>query len=104
MQIIRRKFPPMLAQLNHRGLMRPNAGMHLGMVGHAPALEKIAGATGGDDIFPSGAAALAARNHVIESQVLGVAAILALEFIAQEDIEAGESWPARRLDIGLERD
>jgi hypothetical protein len=64
--------------------------MHLGMVGHAPALAEIAGTASGDDIFPGGAAALAARDHVIEGQVLGIAAILAFELVAQKDIEPGE--------------
>src|SRR5476649_1113840 len=100
MQIIRRKLAPMLAQFDHCGLVGTDARMHLGLGGHAPTLAEIAGRTGGDDIFPGGAPALAARDDVIEGQVLGIAAILAFELVAQENIEAGEGGAARRPDIG----
>src|SRR5262249_16947129 len=55
MQIIRRKFAPMLAQFGDSGRMRPVARMHMRLGRHAPALEQVAGAAGGDDILPSGA-------------------------------------------------
>ena len=55
------------------------------------ALAKIAGAAGGDDVFPCCPTALGARNDMVEGQMLRRAAIGALETIAQEDIKAGKS-------------
>ena len=79
-------------------------------MGHMPAwlrqvaaLPEIAGRTGRDDVLPGRFSAAAARNDMVECQVLLRSAILALEFVAQEDVEAREGRIARRADIGLER-
>jgi len=71
---------------------------------HQPALLEVARRTGGDDILPGGQPAPRAGDDVIEGQFLRRAAILALEAIAQEDVEAGEGGMARRLDVGFEAD
>eukprot|EP01035_Chromulina_nebulosa_P038403 gene38402-51876_t len=47
---------------------------------------------------------MGARDDVIEGQIIGRAAILALKLVPQEDVEAREGRIAGRLDIGLEAD
>ncbi len=80
--------------------------MHAALVRQATAFAHIATATGGDDIFPYRAAAFGARNDMIEGQVgcrFAVAAILAAETVAQENIEPGKSRIARGCDIFFQR-
>ncbi|MBB3883296.1 hypothetical protein GGR01_002152 [Acetobacter oeni] len=60
--------------------------------------EKVAGAAGGDDIIPACFSAFAARDDVIEGQLMRwqvVIAVLAGKIIAQEDVEPGESGTSR---------
>ena len=52
-----------------------------------------------DDIFPRGSPAQRARNHMVESQFAGAAAVLASEFIAQEQIEPRKRGCFARLDV-----
>src|SRR5208283_1262420 len=66
-------------------------------------LAQVAGRAGGDHVLPRRRAALAARRDVVEGQLFVLAAVLAGEAVAQEHVEAGEGWLARRPDIGLER-
>ena len=71
--------------------------MHADLMRQPSALEQIARRAGGDDVFPRRASAARARDHVIEGQVVVVAAILALEAVAQEQVEPREGGIARRL-------
>jgi len=66
------------------------------------ALAQVAGRTGRDDIFPGGLATLAARNDVIERQILRRPAILAGETIPQEHVEPGEGGLAGGRDKGFQ--
>ena len=73
--------------------------------GSLPPLSRLHGAHAVDDVLPRRAAAARARDHVVEGQIVAlVAAILALEAVAQEHVEARERRVARGLHIGLERD
>jgi preprotein translocase subunit SecG len=52
-----------------------------------PFLAQIAGGAGGGDIFPGGAAALCARDDVIEGELVRATAILAGEALAPQDFD-----------------
>src|SRR5665213_4042996 len=99
-QIIGWEFAAPLPQLRDRRLMRTLAWMHARLRRKPATLQEIAGTAGGDDVFPSGAATPGARNQMIESEFLGIAAILAFEAVAQEDVEPGKGGMTGGLDIG----
>src|SRR5438445_6585575 len=67
------------------------------------ALAQIARRAGGDDIFPGGLAAFAARDDVIEGEVVMRVTVLADEAVAQENVEPGEGGMRGRLDERLQR-
>src|SRR6267154_783478 len=67
------------------------------------ALAQITWRTGRDHVFPGGLAALAARNDVIEGEVVMRQTVLAGETIAQEDVEPCEGGMCGRLDERLQR-
>ncbi len=67
--------------------------------GRSPALSEVAGRAGGGDVVPGRAAAVGARNHVIERQVPAPSAILTAEAVAEEDIEPREGRMRRRFNI-----
>src|SRR3981189_2591239 len=66
-------------------------------------LAQIARRTGGDHVLPRGLAALAARDDVIEGEVVVGRAVLADEAITQEHVEPGEGGMRGRLDEGFQR-
>jgi len=75
--------------------------LHTGMVGALAALLYIAGRTGTDNVLPSGLAAHASRDDVVQRQLTGremLAAVLAPVLIAGENVTAVEfdlgSWQA----------
>ena len=72
--------------------------------GVRPPFLQIAGRAGGRDILPGRAAALGARQDMVEGQLARVAAILAGEAVAQEQVESGEGRIFGRADILPERD
>lgn len=104
MQIVWREAPAVVVQVLDGGpewhVHRPHVQLLAGLV----RLAQIAGGAGGDHVFPGGLAAAAAWDQVIEGQILAGAAILTLESVAQENVEAGEGRVARRFDEGLEGD
>src|SRR5258705_1700 len=67
------------------------------------ALAQTARRAGRDHVFPGGLAALAARDDVIEGEVIMRVAVLADEAVAQEDVEPGEGGVRGRLDERLQR-
>ena len=77
---------------------------HMRLFWRPPAFFKIAGGAGGRDIFPCRPPALSARHHMIKGQILGAAAILAGEAVAQEQVKPGEGGILRWLHILFERD
>src|SRR5690606_20788152 len=103
-QMVGRKQPTVVVQVVHGGLHRLLARPHLRVPWHQPALPEVARRAGSDDVLPGGSPAAPARNHVVEGQILMSAAILALEAVAQEDVEAGEGRMPRGLHIALEAD
>jgi len=76
---------------------------HADIARHAVALPEVAGRAGGNDVFPGGAPAFRPRDDVIEGQIVAGAAILALETVAEENVEPGEGGVAGRLDIFTQR-
>src|SRR5258706_15924452 len=87
----------------HRRRERGLPWKHPCLLRRQVALAQIAGRTGRDHVFPGGLAAFAARDDVIEGEVVMRVAVLAREPIAQEDVEPGESRMGGRLDEGLQR-
>src|SRR5947207_14595262 len=90
-------------QLMHRRRKRELPWKHPRLVRRQVSLAQIARRTRGDHIFPGGLAAFAARDDVIEGEIVVGAAILANEAIAQEYVEPGEGGMRGRLDEGFER-
>src|SRR6267143_5899629 len=90
-------------QLMHRRRKRKLLWKHPRLLRRQVSLAQIAWRTGGDHIFPCGLAALAARNDVIEGEVVIGRAILADEAVAQEHVEPGEGRMRGRLDEGFQR-
>lgn len=89
-QMVRREHLAMLLQLPMGGADRLGVEVHRRLLRSTAALLQIAAAARGGDVFPGCAPPQTARNHVIEGQIMRVAAILAGEPITQEQVEAGE--------------
>src|SRR5205823_12622739 len=90
-------------QLMHRRCERVLPRKHPRLLRRQIALAQITRRAGRDDIFPSGLAALAARDDVIEGEVVMRMAVLADEAVTQEDVEPGEGGVRARLDERLQR-
>src|SRR5450432_2408964 len=103
MQIVRREQPAVAVQLVHRRRERRLPRKHPRLLRRQIALAQIAWRTGRDHVFPGGLAALAARDDVIEGEIVVPRAVLADEAVAQEDVEPGEGGMRSRLDEGLQR-
>src|SRR6266850_4342718 len=91
-------------QLMYRRRERVLPRKHPRLLRRQVALAQIAWRAGCDDVFPGGLAALAARDDVIEGEVVMRVAVLAHEAVAQEDVEPGEGGVRGRPDERLERD
>src|SRR5690348_16068795 len=76
-QIVGREGAAMLLQLPAGRPERPAVDMHVRLLRRAAALLEVAGRAGGGDILPGRAAALGARDDVVERELPQVAAILA---------------------------
>src|SRR6185437_893606 len=106
-QIVGWEGAAIVAQHLRARLHRHVAREHARFFGQAAALHQIAARTGGDDVLPRRPAAARAWHQMVEGQVMRreiVAAILAGETIAQEDVEPGEGRAPCHRDIGFERD
>ena len=76
------------------GRARLAARVHAGLDRRAVALAPVAGRAGGDDVLPDAGAAAAARDHVVDRQVGGRAAVLAGPGVAGEHGAARDPPPA----------
>src|SRR5712672_1594421 len=90
-------------QLMHRRRERRLPRKHPRLLRRQVALAQITRRTGCDHVLPGGLAALAARNDVIEGEVVVGRAVLADEAVAQEHVEPGEGGMRGWLDEGLQR-
>src|SRR5262245_50353906 len=90
-------------QLVHGGGIGRLPREHARLLRRQIALAQVTGRAGSDDVFPGGLAALASGNDVIEGEVFRRGAVLTVEAVAEEDVEAGEGGVGGRLDEGLER-
>lgn len=80
---------------------------HAGLGGGAVGLAGIAGDAGADDVFPTGAASVVARHHVIEVEIFTVehvAAVLTSVAVAFVDVVSGKFDVAPRDAIEEEND
>jgi hypothetical protein len=102
-QEIGRKGAAVILKLPACRADRGDVEAHLGFLRRPPAFAQVARCAGGRDIFPGRAAAIGARDNMIEGQIIADATILALETIPQEHVEPRERWMLRRLYILLER-
>lgn len=103
MQVVGRKQPAILVQVVDGGLEGFARRPHIGLLGQHIAFGQIAAGAGRNNIFPDSCAALGARNHMVEGQVIMRTAILAGESVPQKHVEPGKGRMARRLYIGFER-
>src|SRR3546814_15414436 len=94
----------MVLQLPASRADRPAVQIHMRLGGRAAAFSEVAGRAGGGDILPGRAPALGARDDVVEGQFPRVAAILAGELVAEEQVEPGEGRIFGGLHILPERD
>src|SRR5258706_9420243 len=101
-QIVRRKQPAVAMQLMHRPRERGLPRKHPTLVRRQVSLAQIARRTRGDHIFPGGLATFAARDDVIEGEIVVGGAILADEAVAQEHVEPGEGGMRGGLDEGFQ--
>src|SRR3979409_2497468 len=67
------------------------------------ALAQVTRRTGRHHVFPGGLTAFAARDDVVEREIVIGRAILADEAVAQEHVEPGEGRMRGRLDEGFQR-
>src|SRR5205814_566773 len=102
-QIIRREQAAVAVQLMHSRRERRLPRKHLRLLRRQVAFSQIAWRAGGDDVFPGGLAAFAARDDVVEGEIVVRRTILADEPVAQEHVEPGESRVGARSDEGLQR-
>src|SRR5258706_5584615 len=102
-QIVRREQPAVAVQLVHRRRERRLPWKHPRLVRRQVSLAQIARRTGSDHIFPSGLAAFAARDDVIEGEIVVGGAVRADEAVAQELVEPGEGGMRGRLDEAFQR-
>src|SRR6185312_8032166 len=98
------KQPAIAVELVHRRRERVLPWEHPRLLRRQIALAEVARRTGRDDVFPGGLAALAARDDVIEGEVVMRVAVLADKAVAQEDVEPGEGRMRGRFDERLQRD
>src|SRR5699024_10783148 len=87
-EVVGREAVVVLLQLPVGRADRVDQLVHLRLRGRAPAFLHVARGAGGADVLPRRAPAEPARQHVVEGQVLLAAAVLALEAVAQEHVEA----------------
>src|SRR6476659_4168538 len=90
-------------QLMHRRRERVLARKHPRLLRRQIALAQIARRAGRDHVFPGGLAAFAARDDVIEGEVVMRVAVLADEAVAHEDVEPGKGGMRGWLDERLQR-
>src|SRR5450631_831563 len=87
----------------HRGCERQLPRKHPRLLRRQVSLAQIARRTCRDHVLPRGLAALAARDDVIEGEVVVGRTILADEAVAQEYVEPGEGGMRGRPDEGFQR-
>ena len=103
-QVVRRERPSVVVQVLNRRLVGMLVREHAGLFWQLAALFEVAGRAGRDNIVPCRLSAMGAGDDVIEGQVVARSAILALELVAKEHVEAGKGGVSRWLNIGLEAD
>ncbi len=69
-QVVWREGAAVLLQLPGRGLLRAHARMHVALARQLAALLQVAVAARGHDVLPGRPAAAAARDHVVECQLV----------------------------------
>src|SRR5688572_10360035 len=102
-EVIGREALAVVLQLPAGRADRLTLEMHLRLAGRAAALPEVARSAGSGDILPGGAAALGARDDMVERQLAARSAIDAAEAVAQEQVEPGESGILVGLDELPER-
>src|SRR5436190_17206981 len=103
-EVIGREGAAVLLQLPAGRPERAAVDVHVRLLRRSAALAQVAGGAGGGDILPGRPPALGARDDVIEGQLPQVAAILALEAVAKEQVEPGEGRMLGGADILAKRD
>src|SRR4249919_265328 len=105
-QVAGREGAAVLLQFLRRRLDRRALHVHADLAQQPVALQEVARAAGSHDVGPGGAAAARLRHDMVEGELVGrevAAAVLAVETVAQEDVEPREGRPPRRRHVFLER-
>ena len=102
-QMVRRECAAFVLQLPVGRADGGHVELHVGLFGRATTFFQVARQARGGDIFPAGPATQTARDDVVEGQIVPRSAILAFEFVAQEQVEPGEGRVFRRLHILAQR-
>ena len=84
MQEVGREGPAVLLQVVDAGHGGLDMRVHAAFLGLPPPLAQVARGTGRHDVLPGRATTQSSRRHMIKGQLIGVAAVLALELIASD--------------------
>ncbi len=103
-QMVRREGAAAVLQLPAGRTYGGHVELHMRLLRRAATFFQVAGQARGGDIFPAGNPAQTAWDDVIEGQVIARSAILALELVAQEQVESGECGIFGGLYILAQRD
>src|SRR5690606_26685679 len=107
MQEVGRKRSAVLLQPEGCRLHRLDQRRHTAFLRQAVPLDEIAALTGGDDVIPGGTATSRTGQNMVEGQIFGgvaFAAVLALEAVAQKNVETREGRPPVQVNILLQGD
>lgn len=104
MQIIGREKPAIVVQILNGRVIGRLVRDHASLLWQFAAFAQVAGRTGCDNIFPGRFPAMGAWYHMIERQIIFGSAILALELVAQKNVEPRKRRVAGRLNIVFQAD
>lgn len=100
-QIVRREAAAVVVQILDRRPERHVHGPHVELFAGLVGFAQVARGAGSDHVFPGCQAPFGARDQVIEGEFLFAAAILALELVAKEYVEAGKGGVPAGFDEGF---
>ena len=103
-EVVWREPAPVVVKILDRRLKRHVHRPHVELFARLVRFAQVTGRAGRDHVFPGCQATLGSWNEMIECKLFFRAAILALKFVAKEDVEAGEGGISAGFDKGLEGD
>lgn len=101
MQIVRWEAAAVVVQVLNSRAERHVHGPHVELFTRLVGFAQVTRGAGSDHVFPGCQAPFGARDQVIEGEFLFAAAILALELVAKEYVEASEGGMPAGFDEGF---